>query len=256
MGDNARVCGAQQRFTVAGAVAIAMLGASLAPAWGDRCPDGRVCPGQRKPGSGPGHAAPLKLVVEDNDRKQTVIPVLEDRELSIGREVGNTVRLTQRDVSPRHAILGCKAEACWIEDLHSDNGVRVGGKPIAQRRALREDEIVEIGEYKLFLTRRDHTVRAPAPASRLVAGKRTFVLDRSPLAIGRARDNDIVLDHPSVSPHHAVVERTGDTYRLLDQQSETGVRINGEDYYRVELRPGDEVEIGAVKLRFVPGRAK
>jgi pSer/pThr/pTyr-binding forkhead associated (FHA) protein len=230
-----------------------MLGACLArPAWSDRCPDG-ACPEQREPGSGPVRGKTLKLVIEDNERKQTVIPVLEGKELSIGRVEGNTIRLTQRDVSPRHAILGCKAEACWIEDLHSDNGVRVGGKPIAQRRALRDDEIVEIGEYKLFVTHRDRTVLPPAPASRLVAGKRAFVLDRSPIAIGRARDNDIVLDHPSVSPHHAVVERTGDTYRLLDQQSATGVRVNGEDYYRVELLAGDEIEIGAVKLRFVPG---
>jgi len=82
---------------------------------------------------------------------------------------------------------------------------------------------------------------------------RSFSIDRRSPSAARARDNDIVLDHPSVSPHHAVVERTGDTYRLLDQQSATGVRVNGEDYYGVDLLAGDEVEIGAVKLRFVSG---
>jgi pSer/pThr/pTyr-binding forkhead associated (FHA) protein len=248
------VCGARQRFAAVSAVAIAMLGASLArPAWGDRCPDGRGCAGQSKPAPGSARTAILRLVIEDNEHKQTVVPVRKDSEISIGRETGNVIRLTRRDVSPRHAILGCRAEVCWIEDLHSDNGVRVGGKRIAQRRTLHEDEIVEIGEYKLFLTHRVRTVLPPAPASRLVAGKRAFVLDRSPITIGRARDNDIVLDHPSVSPHHAVVERSGDSYRLLDQQSATGIRVNGEDYYGVDLLAGDEVEIGTVKLRFVPG---
>jgi len=242
------MCGAWQRVTGFSTLVIAILGAILArPAWAD--------PGQPKAEAGSARAEILKLVIEDNERKRTVIPVPDDREISIGRGAGNTIRLTQRDVSPRHALLRCKTAACWIEDLHSDNGVRVRGKRIAQRRALHEDEIVEIGEYKLFLTRHGRTTRSPAPASRLVAGKRTFVLDRSPIAVGRARDNDIVLDHPSVAEHHAVVERTGDVYRLLDRQSATGVRVNGEDYYRVELLPGDEIEIGAVKLRFLSGGA-
>ena len=44
-------------------------------------------------------------------------------------------------------------------------------------------------------------------------------------------------------------------YAIVDLQSANGVRVNGEDYGKVELRRGDHVDLGHVRLRFVePGR--
>ena len=45
--------------------------------------------------------------------------------------------------------------------------------------------------------------------------------------------------------------RDGDHYTIVDLQSANGVRVNGEDYERIELNAGDVVELGHVKLRFV-----
>ena len=78
-----------------------------------------------------------------------------------------------------------------------------------------------------------------------------FSLDRASLVIGRTDENDIVLGHRSISRHHAKVVRDGDHYTIVDLQSANGVRVNGEDYERIELNPGDIVELGHVKLRFV-----
>ena len=78
-----------------------------------------------------------------------------------------------------------------------------------------------------------------------------FQLDRASLVIGRTDENDIVLSHRSISRHHAKVVRDGDHYTIVDLQSANGVRVNGEDYERIELNPGDIVELGHVKLRFV-----
>jgi pSer/pThr/pTyr-binding forkhead associated (FHA) protein len=194
-------------------------------------------------------APPLQLVIVDDAGQQTVVPLPETIEISLGREQGNKIRLTQRDVSPRHARLGCQEGRCSIEDLDSDNGVRVGGQRIVKRAAVREEEIVHIGSYTLFVSRR---VSPALPPARLVAGAQTFVLDRPVTTIGSAPDNVIVLRHPSVSLYHARIERSGDRYRLADLQSTTGVRVGGEDYYRVELVPGDQIQIGAVELRFGP----
>ena len=59
------------------------------------------------------------------------------------------------------------------------------------------------------------------------------------------------LNHRSISRHHAKIVRDGDHYTIVDLQSANGVRVNGEDYERIELNPGDIVELGHVKLRFV-----
>jgi hypothetical protein len=78
-----------------------------------------------------------------------------------------------------------------------------------------------------------------------------FKLDRASLVIGRTDENDIVLGHRSISRHHAKIVRDGDHYTIVDLQSANGVRVNGEDYERIELNPGDIIELGHVKLRFV-----
>ena len=78
-----------------------------------------------------------------------------------------------------------------------------------------------------------------------------FELDRPSVVIGRTDENDIVLPHRSISRHHAKVVRDGEHHTIVDLQSANGVRVNGEDYERIELNPGDVVELGHVKLRFV-----
>ena len=76
------------------------------------------------------------------------------------------------------------------------------------------------------------------------------------MIIGRTDENDIVVNHRSISRNHAKVTRDPETgrYTISDLQSSNGVRVNGQDYGKVELRRGDTVDLGHVRLRFVePG---
>ncbi|MBU2567129.1 FHA domain-containing protein, partial [Patescibacteria group bacterium] len=68
----------------------------------------------------------VKLIIEDDEGKTTVVPLIRD-EITIGRKEGNTIRLTERNVSRRHAKLVKQSSAIFIEDLNSYNGIKVNG---------------------------------------------------------------------------------------------------------------------------------
>jgi pSer/pThr/pTyr-binding forkhead associated (FHA) protein len=305
-------------------------------------------------------AAVFKLTIEDDEGKTTVIPLIRD-EMSIGRQEGNTIRLTERNISRKHARLVRQNGTMFVEDLASYTGVRVNGARIVAMTPVTDGDEVQIGDYKLMVradrpaaTNADPAtmpsmpatlgpaigpmnsvggsvaiptrgtpamagqaapapaparqspvvaheaarVSAPAPAvrpsapvphgvsavpdpleaqptipvrtlneapgprpametsARLVvltsdiAGQE-FSLARASVVIGRTEENDIVINHRSISRHHAKIVREGDRHTIVDLQSANGVRVNNEDYERIELHPGDMIELGHVKLRFV-----
>ena len=82
---------------------------------------------------------------------------------------------------------------------------------------------------------------------------REFELSKPQMVIGRTDDNDVVVNHRSISRNHAKVVREPETgrYTIMDMQSSNGVRVNGEEYGKVELRRGDLVDLGHVRMRFV-----
>ncbi|HVZ72358.1 MAG TPA: FHA domain-containing protein [Polyangia bacterium] len=311
----------------------------------------------------------LKLTIEDDEGKTTVVPLIRD-EITIGRQEGNTIRLTERNISRRHARLTRANGTVFIEDLASYTGVKVNGARIVTATPVAEGDEVFIGDYKLMLrmdrpqvqinpdratmpampaalmppmnavggsiaipTRGTPAAMAaaaaaqaavpapisgaptapnpPAPptvtqqrvsaptvpaqrasvpavpvtradsaapevldaqptipvralegdvdrevAARLVVlttelAGREFSLSRASIVIGRTDENDFVLNHRSISRHHAKIVREGGRYTIVDLQSANGVRVNKEDYERIDLKAGDIVELGHVKIRFV-----
>ncbi|MCG8420727.1 MAG: FHA domain-containing protein [Proteobacteria bacterium] len=281
-----------------------------------------------------------KLVIQDDEGKTTIVPLIKD-EITVGRKEGNTIRLTERNVSRRHARIVRANGTVEIEDLDSYNGVKVNGTRIQGRVGLSPSDRIQIGDYLIELKtdgishangspveeqptrpieRMNHgqaagvaavpqelpdeapTRRVPQPVTfpvqsatvpppaadphantdpghtavpvspvpepvvvpdsvygRLVilsdnfAG-REYELNRADMVIGRTDDNAIVVNHRSISRHHAKIVRENGRYAIIDLQSSNGVRVNGEEYGKVELRRGDVIDLGHVRLRFVePG---
>src|SRR5438105_6276569 len=72
------------------------------------------------------------------------------------------------------------------------------------------------------------------------------------ITIGRAPDNMIVIDDPSVSGRHAQLQLAGEVYRLKDLESTNGTRVNGIPITETALRFDDRIRFGAVESRFEP----
>jgi pSer/pThr/pTyr-binding forkhead associated (FHA) protein len=58
-------------------------------------------------------------------------------------------------------------------------------------------------------------------------GKVAYEFAERSITIGRAPDNMIVIDDPSVSNRHAQLDLTGKTYCLKDLDSTNGTKVNG-----------------------------
>src|SRR5439155_17425993 len=207
-----------------------------------------------------------KLIIEDDEGKTTVVNLIRD-EITIGRKEGNTIRLTERNVSRKHATLLKANGSVYIEDLASYNGIKINGEKIAGRAPISEGDRIQIGDYQLSLkvdktavpeeprgeekttpfikedvqrtaameapTRQSPIVTAaPAPEpekpARIVvvssnfAGKE-FKLEKAQVVIGRTSENDIVIDHRSISRHHAKIVKEQGRYQIVDLGSANGV---------------------------------
>jgi pSer/pThr/pTyr-binding forkhead associated (FHA) protein len=71
--------------------------------------------------------------------------------------------------------------------------------------------------------------------------------------IGRAPDNEIVLDYPMVSAHHAVIRIEAGTVMIEDLESTNGLAIGEPDnkIARARLSAGDVVYFGSHAVRAV-----
>jgi pSer/pThr/pTyr-binding forkhead associated (FHA) protein len=270
----------------------------------------------------------MKLIIEDDEGRKTIVPIVRE-EITIGRqEKGNTIRLTERNVSRRHARLLRTHGNLFIEDLGSFNGTKVNGEKISGRRPIREGDLIEIGDYDLAVQGRGEdavvepkngappervpvapaeatsdsiTKPLPRPPTPPGGGRREatavikvlettdpsaeaelnpvlipageaprlacfepralaheFTVDKTVFRLGRTQeDNDLAVDHRSISRTHARLVRGEDgQWTCYDLQSANGIKVNGETYGNSPLRLGDVLELGHVKFKFLAAGEK
>jgi len=81
----------------------------------------------------------------------------------------------------------------------------------------------------------------------------TMNFDAKTISIGRSADNDIVVDDPTVSRHHARITSQGGTYRIEDLGSTSGTRVGGKEVTLAQIAPGSTVKLGDTELGFNMG---
>lgn len=80
---------------------------------------------------------------------------------------------------------------------------------------------------------------------------KTAMLEDGSVTIGRASDNEMVINDPAVSGKHCTVEADPEGgYRLRDLESTNGTHVNGQLAKEWALEPGDVITIGAARIVF------
>jgi hypothetical protein len=105
---------------------------------------------------------------------------------------------------------------------------------------------------------RTRAIAAPDVAAHVNAAMAVVADGRPPMTLvgdevtlGRALDNAVIVDHASVSRHHARLLRRGAFWLMEDLGSSHGSYVNGQRVTSSLLRPGDELRLGAAILRMV-----
>ena len=78
-----------------------------------------------------------------------------------------------------------------------------------------------------------------------------FLLRKSVTTLGRALDNDIVLESSEVSRHHSRIELQSDGMRIIDLNSTNGTRVNGRNIRSQSIKSGDEITFGNLIAKLV-----
>jgi pSer/pThr/pTyr-binding forkhead associated (FHA) protein len=80
-----------------------------------------------------------------------------------------------------------------------------------------------------------------------------YNMSRERYTVGRLPDNDIRIDNPAISNHHALIINILNDSFLEDLNSTNGTYVNGRLIKKHALQHGDVITVGHHSLRFIDG---
>ncbi len=205
-----------------------------------------------------GNNAIPSLEISTNTGRARQIYQLTKPVINIGRDPSNEIVINEPTVSSFHAQIVRDENQLVLLHPHPSrprtaNGLMYQGQIIAGdqpfRRPLKRGDIFRIGDEHgtlVTLTFNDGT-GAPQEALPTI---RPIPLHDALITVGRLPDNQVVLNHPQVSAHHARLVRDEKGYRIVDLDSTNHVYVNAQQVKNQQLKVGDVIRIGPFKLTF------
>jgi pSer/pThr/pTyr-binding forkhead associated (FHA) protein len=210
-----------------------------------------------------------RIAAFDREGRAVASLEVEGGEVTIGREPDRTLVLQGPSVSRRHARLFLDGPDPMIADEGSANGVLINGVRIAVPTPIAEGMRVEVAEFSLVVTPVSSTdsVAArpeggllaadsgPLQTIRLVAqggpfDGQVFDLPGGRVTVGRAVDNDLVFDDPSLSRRHCALRQLGTSrIEVEDLNSSNGTWLNDRRIDRGNAVVGDTIRFGELSFR-------
>ena len=185
------------------------------------------------------------------------------KHISIGRHPECDLVLSSELVSAQHAAIDESQATAVLRDLNSSNGTYLNGKRVTAPSPLSPGDVVGFGVGGSTLLTVALEPEAAVPSTLRLERGAILAQDRI-LRVGRAPDNDVVLDDASVSAHHARVrlDRFGRGV-VEDLGSTNGISVGNPTNKspRAEFASGDVVYFGSTAvpadklLTYQPGAA-
>ncbi|MBE8470187.1 ABC transporter ATP-binding protein/permease [Streptomyces justiciae] len=168
----------------------------------------------------------------------------------VGRDPLSDIVIDDARVSWHHAVLRPEADHWTLADEHSTNGTYADGLRI-QERDVGPGCVIRFGSPSdgpravLIAPERPSAVSMPGLTGTFRQPTTVRPLPTRTVRIGRADDNDLVIDDLVVSRRHAELRALPDgSYEIVDLGSHNGTYLNGSAVTRALLGPGDVVGIG------------
>lgn len=134
-----------------------------------------------------------------------------------------------------------------LEDLNSANGTYLNGNTVSGRTPVsRSDEIVLGANVPMPWPDQAR----PDTGACVATQSETTTSETVVINIGRDSDNDVVLDYPIVSGHHARIVIVSDRMTLVDLQSANGTAIGSAHnrITRVPITANDVLYFGSLRV--------
>jgi ABC-type multidrug transport system ATPase subunit len=146
------------------------------------------------------------------------------------------IPVAQPTVSGHHCLLTLENGEFMLEDLRSTNGTFVNGFRIEARVKITQADSITLGRVTAM----------PWPET----DGGTARLSPKVIHIGRDVDNDVVLDYPVISAHHARITSQGGKHFIEDLGSTNGTSLGSPErkISRTELSPHDTVYFGSFPM--------
>ncbi|WP_314220490.1 ABC transporter ATP-binding protein/permease [Streptomyces zaehneri] len=193
-----------------------------------------------------------ELVLETETGSSVLVPGHDYR---IGRDPLSDIVIDDTRVSWHHAVLRPDGDHWTLADEHSTNGTYTDGRRV-QEWGVGPGSVIRIGSpddgpYLVLSGRPPPAAERPSAVS-MPGVTGTFreptsvrPLPARTVRIGRAVDNDLVVDDLVVSRRHAELRALPDGgHEIVDLGSHNGTYLNGLPVTRAPLDPGDIVGIG------------
>ncbi|MGW1322835.1 FHA domain-containing protein [Streptomyces antibioticus] len=197
-------------------------------------------------------AAPTapELVLETDTGSTVIDPT---RAYRVGRDPNSDIVIEDARVSWHHAVLRPDGDHWTLEDAQSTNGTWADGHRIRQW-TVGPGSVIRFGSPSdgpcavladRPAPRRPASVSMPAHTVTFRSPATVHPLPTRTVRIGRAAENDLVVDDLVVSRRHAELRALpGGGYEIVDLGSHNGTYLNGLPVGRAPVGPGDIVGIG------------
>lgn len=181
----------------------------------------------------------LELIVDKYAVRTLDIP---DAGLIVGRDSSRcALAMDHQSVSGMHADFKPSDGKVVLTD-HSTNGTFVNGLRV-KTADLHDGDYITFGRYSgkslIFRTGLEPELKVEK-----------IDLTKDLITIGRDPENDVAINHPTVSKNHAEIVKEGGRVYLKDLGSTNGTFVNGIKIKRHPLQELDRIVIGPLELHF------